>query len=754
MNIAQDSVMRDRTAREAKAKHMSSEAIGRTSNVVSARRSAAVVSTDLGGLLSILGRYWVTILATTAACTLAAIAYLIITPPTYSASATLLIDPRPKKIVSDDTYQAGVGTDLALLESQVAIIRSDAVLGRVVDTLGLVNDPEFVTTGGQGIGAKIKSALGLPTRLPEPRTQAIVSLANRVVVKRAQKTYVVEIEANSEQPAKASTLALAVANAYLADQTTAKSEEAKRANELIDARLGELREQVRSAETRIDDFRRKNRLVTSEGGTIGEQQLTRLNAELIAARSQASEAKARFDEVSTAARAGSFEAVTDPAKTGLVQRLREQLAQVSRREAALSAQLLPKHPVLLDIRSQSAEIKSQINSELKRLSAAAKSEYLVAEAREKEIQKSLEATQREVARTNTAQIKQRELEQEAAASRELLRIFLARSKETQEQQKISTPDARMLSPPSIPTRPSKPIPALILALGVLGGLAGGIARALVGDLFDRRIRTPADATSATGLPTLATLPKLDPATQGARGATYPSSRKTHSSPPRGRSVIESSKLAPFASAASGTAGPAGRAYREAIVGAQSAIRAKTVAAPGHTVLLAGAGAAVGTTTTAFSLAYSAAAAGDRVLLIDASSADAGLSEILDCPVPQDRTITLDSKPDLASIMTIDAQSGLAVLPIALADLRTLESSQRARLLNGLVTLAEDFDLVVIDAGAALEDASSLIVLPLADEVMLVARAGATEGRALAALAQHLDFARDRLAGVIITHAGG
>ena len=35
-----------------------------------------------------------------------------------------------------------------------------------------------------------------------------------------------------------------------------KSEQAKRANALIDARLGELREQVRAAETRSDDYKR------------------------------------------------------------------------------------------------------------------------------------------------------------------------------------------------------------------------------------------------------------------------------------------------------------------------------------------------------------------------------------------------------------------------------------------------------------------------------------------------------------------
>ena len=71
---------------------------------------------------------------------------------------------------------------------------------------------------------------------------------------------------------------------------------------MIDSRLGELREQVRRAETRVDEFRKANRILTSEGGTVGEQQLTRINSELINARTQAAEAKARLDEVTAAAR--------------------------------------------------------------------------------------------------------------------------------------------------------------------------------------------------------------------------------------------------------------------------------------------------------------------------------------------------------------------------------------------------------------------------------------------------------------------
>jgi Mrp family chromosome partitioning ATPase len=66
-----------------------------------------------------------------------------------------------------------------------------------------------------------------------------------------------------------------------------------------------------------------------------------------------------------------------------------------------------------------------------------------------------------------------------------------------------------------------------------------------------------------------------------------------------------------------------------------------------------------------------------------------------------------------------------VLPIALADLRRLKATQRRRLAEGLSALARSYDLVVIDAGPVLEDDAALTLLPLAGDVLVVARKEAT-----------------------------
>ena len=463
-------------------------------------KDAPSTQTDLGGLAAILSRNWKSIAAATLGGLATALVYLAIATPIYSATATVLIDPRSRKIVSDDVVQGGVGSDLTLVESQVPIITSDAVLRRAVKSLAADPETDFRPKPvAGGLLELVKVLIRGERPNVEPETAAVQDLEKSTIVKRAQKTYIVDIEVSSSSPVKAAKAANAIADAYLADQTDAKTDEAKRANKLIDARLGELTHQVRVAETRMDEFKKANRILSSEGGVVNEQQLGKLSAELATARAVAAEARARYDQTLSASKGKlSVEALPEAMKSPLIQRLREQYSQVARREASLNSQLQPRHPVLVDVRSQLTELKSQIAAELARVSQGSKGEWEVAAARQKELERVIDAAKDDVSRTNTAQIALREIEREADASRELLRAFLARAKETLEQMNTSTPEARVITTASVPVRPSKPGKALIAGLAMLAGLGLGIARALSADHFDAAIRTGASASRGGG----------------------------------------------------------------------------------------------------------------------------------------------------------------------------------------------------------------------------------------------------------------
>ncbi|MDX2306620.1 MAG: exopolysaccharide transport family protein [Hyphomicrobium sp.] len=702
------------------------------SNSSSAMPSMAGRRTDLGGFLAILLNYKWSILAAALLGLATAFIALSFISPVYVASGAVFVDPRSRKIVTEDVIQGGLGADAALVESQVAIITSESVLKRVVTAEKLAGDPEFAPEPQTGFLADIKAIVRGPRPAVDPEILAVENLARSVSVDRAQKSYVIGVSVAAGSPEKAARLANAILAAYTLDQTEAKAEEARRANTLIDARLDELREQVRRSETRVDEFKKANKILTSEGGFLSEQQLGKLNAELATARAVAAEARARFNQVKAAARTDTADTLPEALKSGLLQRLRDQYAQVSRRAAALSAQLRDRHPTLIDVKSQLADLQNQIDSELERVALAALSEQRIAEARERELVRAIDTAKEEVSRTATAQIKLRELEQEVALSRELLGAFLARAKETQEQVSLSTPEARVISEATLPTRPNHPIPLLILTLGLLGGLGAGLARALIADA----LRDPTD--------------RMDAMKSAEPGAAHPAASQPFALPAlstpsmsdriagilvKGAAVHSgfADVLAAVSSASAVSATV--KTYKRAVTRLLDAVRAGAEEGKPRIVLIAGDRLGAGASSTALALAYTAALDGERVLLVDATSGDTALSDVFAKSFTATSVTVLDNRDDLKAITTRDARSGLTFLPIALADLRHLKAPQRRRLVSGLSSLATDFDLVLIDAGDVANDEAARSLATAADVALLTSRTERADSTALEVLRQ-------------------
>jgi polysaccharide biosynthesis transport protein len=658
--------------------------------------------------------------------------YLWLATPMYTATGSLFVDPRTRKI--DEAVPGGIGSDTTLLESQVAIITSDGVLTSVVRKLNLNTNPEFAAESSPVVRA-ILAAFVRGNTATSPDERALNALKKALKVSRAQKTYVLDISATASSPTIAAGIAQAVVDAYFADQTETKRGDAKRASGLIDSRLDELREQVRQAETRADQYKKTNRILTSEGGVVNEQQLTRMNAELVASRTAAAESKARRDQVQAAIKVGAEpDVLGDAGRTGLIAKLREQYSQVARREASLSSQLQPGHPVMADVRSQLNAVKGQITAELKRVASAAESEVQVSQNREKELSSQIDKAKQELSTLNTAQIRARELDQDVATSRQLLNTFLARAKEAEQQEKISTPDARVITTPVAPSTPSKPIPLLILALSLLTGLGAGSAWALKGEAETTTVRTADELSDQTGLSAISVLPELTTGTPSA------GSRDLH------YGVQFSDLLSALGTRKDRDAA----AFHQAALRLLSKIKAQGRAGRPNTVMFASPHSSAGNSASVLAVAYCAASSGERVLLVDATSINPELSEIFAANLAKSTTVILDSKEHLNKIIARDARSGLSFLPIALADLRTLKTQQRRRLVAGLNLVSQDYDWIFVDAGALLDDEASTTLLPAANQVFVVARANASNRTDVDEMMEILQPVRDRIAGAILT----
>ena len=176
-----------------------------------------------------------------------AVLVLGLIPPTYTSNIQVLVDPTDLRVVENDVNarapQADSGVSIA--ESQVRVIQSDNVLRRVVEKLHLDRDEEFVRpeTSNPVLYWLRGVVMGMlpPHVSRDPVNIALDTLQRNIIVRRPERTFVIDVAVQSRDPAKAALIANSIGDAYFAEETAARMESAKRASDALAGRLASLK---------------------------------------------------------------------------------------------------------------------------------------------------------------------------------------------------------------------------------------------------------------------------------------------------------------------------------------------------------------------------------------------------------------------------------------------------------------------------------------------------------------------------------
>jgi uncharacterized protein involved in exopolysaccharide biosynthesis len=390
-------------------------------------------------------------------------AYVYIVPPVFTAWTRIVIDPNVRKPFADTNAPSLLGNEALAVDTQLLIISSAAVLGPVVEAHRLADDPEFTTSASAGT--------------PEQRAaKAIESLAKAVSVSRDGATYVISIGVKSQNAEKSAQLSAAIANSYVQEQQQSQLDHSEQLAEQIDGRLVGLRERLRTAEEKAQQYRASKRLQGSADGTLlSGQELSGMNAQLVEARSALATATAANEEIQRYLRRE-----IEPTSLGNIVnsprmlQLLDAYARTSKDEASLASSMLPQHPSIRRLRSELERISSLIREELRAVSASNTVELEVARQRVQNLERQMETTRLSTDSGEQELIELRELETEARSTRAVYENVLGRAKELANLDQVTMPIARVISPAQPPEYPSWPKKkALLLLAGAVGVFLGG-----------------------------------------------------------------------------------------------------------------------------------------------------------------------------------------------------------------------------------------------------------------------------------------
>jgi succinoglycan biosynthesis transport protein ExoP len=710
---------------------------------------------DLRELARILRRRWKLVAAPPIGLSALALVYLIATSTLYTATSTVLVDPRRSTAIESNQaamQMSNFGTDDATIESETLLIQSIAILQRVVEKLKLTEDPEFTPKPGLLDPIKRLFSSGGPDAGASPedaaKARSVDILQKRMKVTRQGTTFLVDINVSSESPRKAAVIANAVAESYFEEQVRAKNDSTRIASTWLNGQIDALKSRVVAAERAVEDYRSANNLTVSQGVTVNDQQITDLNNQLISARVQTAEARAKFDQAQQLGKSGGDQGGFNAAiSSDIISKLRAQYAEIAKSEADLSSKYGPRHPQVANIHAQLRDTQRLINEELQRILQSTRHDYEVARSREASLQQSFDQLQGVSSSSGQAQVRLRELQREAEANRTLYESYLARYKESTAQESLEMPDSHVVTKASVPIAPSWPKTWFVLGLALTLGLGVGSVSAFLADYLDQRVKTLEQAEQITGVPSLAAVPLID-ARELARLAKRGRSELGRYNPTTTR-LLPAALQPPLMRYALDVPGTF---FAEAIRAVRLALQRTMRVQPIRIVLVTSALENEGKTTLAANLAQSIATLGIRTLLIDADLRNPQLTRSL-CPHADAGLLDLAmnrATPEQAIL--VDRSTGLSILPstaVKQADLIT-ELMFSERIVEVLDLLRSRYELIVIDSPPLVPLVDGRALAELADRIVLALAWDQTPGEVLAHTIDLLSPVHDRILGTVMT----
>ncbi|MBB4200298.1 hypothetical protein CCR94_08395 [Rhodoblastus sphagnicola] len=711
--------------------------------------TAAIVA-ESGGFdfreaLNFAWRQWKFILGVLALAILLAAIQLSRQTPLYTANALLLLEPNRSKPLAQDMAPIEMPFDITTIESQIAVIRSSALLRRVVVKEKLVSDPEFGVSPmapGAGMLASIKSFFGgkpdadaaakkASSRSEVGSDQAsaeviatIERLKGALNVARAGQALALNVSITSADAGRAARLANAVADAYVVDKLDARFEAAKRASTWLSERLVELRQQLRASEEAVTQFRVDNNLVPSNAANVSltQDQIAQLNGRLVAARAEAGEKKARLELLQRIqASGGNISALPDVMNSGAIADLRKQENDVSRQEAELRARYSDRYPAVVNLRAQLADIHRAINAEIARLTNNIKNEYELAEAREDAVERTLREATGQNDIDNAKAITLRELERTAAVNKSLFENFLQRAKITEEQSTFEAREARVISPALAPSAQSWPKTGNVMLVAAFLGLLAGVGGAYLIEILNAGFTTPHQVEELLDLPLMASISKMEARDLTADGQ------------------IVSIPQYPFVK-------PLSR-FSEAVRSLRSAIQMSDVDHPPRIIQCTSTIPGEGKTTICMTLGSSAAQSGQRVLIIDGDLRHPSVSRYFKLDKAQGLTDYLIGDGAITDIIVYDEDLKLWVLPAGSKTQNPPDLLGSNKLKALMDILRAKFDMVVIDTPPVGPVVDPLIVSQMVDKVVFIVRWASTGREMIAHSIQRLS-GNKKVAGLV------
>src|SRR5205823_2590818 len=282
--------------------------------------------------------------------------------PIYQASATVLIEPEPPKVLNIQEVTPIGGPSQDYYRTQYELMTSRPIVEKVIENLNLK-----------------KRMPGLEQSYDPAR-----ALQGAIAVEPRRNTRLVSVKFESPDPRLAAEVTSALARQYVKHNLDVKLRGAQEAMTWLNEQMSTLKARVQESSEALQNYRvRAGIMGLQEQRQITAQKIMDFNKQYLEAQAQRLSVEAKLGELQRVAsdRSGA-QTIFTVADSALIQKLKQEASELETQKAKLSRTYKEKHPEILKVDAQIEQVSLKIDAEISTMLRAVQTEFRVARARE------------------------------------------------------------------------------------------------------------------------------------------------------------------------------------------------------------------------------------------------------------------------------------------------------------------------------------------------------------------------------------
>ncbi len=439
----------------------------------------------------------------------------------YTASTTIEVGSRNQNVTKFQDVETSDLRATEYYDTQVELVQSREILGRVADRLDLANHPVWLGDGKPGLIDQFKAMVKgvILSLIPKNRKKSenaaemdwemierqnlIDFVAGGLDVSSSRTSMLIDIGFTSSDPNLSQAVANSVAEEFVRWQMEKKLEASDMARNFLMKQIDRAKINLEKAEEALNGFAKKARIVSMDSklnSVLG--QLEKLNEALAVAKADLIEKKAAFEQ----AKKDGPSALSEVMESPMIGQLKADYAAIQAEYERMAVTFHDEYPQVKALIGRMNSIKERILAEEEKVFRTIQHRYESAKAKVAQMEKRMEAQKQLTLDLNERTTQYAIMAREVETNKQIYQSLLERTREIESMAGISSSAIHVVDAAAFPLFPSKPNVKRNMMLAIVLGVMGGIGLAFFLEYFTDRVANPDEISDRYQIPILGVAP--------------------------------------------------------------------------------------------------------------------------------------------------------------------------------------------------------------------------------------------------------